>query len=191
MYKKYIKRLFDIILACIGTLLLLPVWLIVAIAIKLTSPGPIFFRQERWGVNRSHFMILKFRTMRIEAPTFSTEQLDDSDRYITRIGKILRHTSLDETPQLLNVLSGKMSIIGPRPVICSEVELIEEREKYGANALLPGLTGWAQINGRDELSDEVKARYDGEYAKKIGFLFDLKCFFCTIPYVLSRKGVID
>lgn len=191
MYKKYIKRLLDIVLACIGTVLLLPVWLIVAIAIKLTSPGPVFFRQERWGINRSRFMIFKFRTMRANAPSLSTEQFVDSNRYVTPIGRFLRRTSLDETPQLLNVLSGKMSIIGPRPVICSEVELIEEREEYGANALLPGLTGWAQINGRDELSDKVKARYDGEYAKKISFRFDLKCFFGTIPYVLSRKGVID
>lgn len=189
MYKKYIKRLFDIILACIGTLLLLPVWLIVAIAIKLTSRGPVFFRQERWGVNQSRFMILKFRTMRTDAPTLSTEQFVDSDLHVTPIGRFLRHTSLDETPQLLNVLSGKMSIIGPRPVICSEVELIAEREKYGANALLPGLTGWAQINGRDELTDEVKARYDGEYAQKISFLFDMKCFLLTIPYVLGRKGI--
>lgn len=166
--------------------------LIIALAIKIDSRGPVFFKQKRYGRNKKPFNILKFRSMSVEAPkSVPTYGLVNSDKYITKLGKFLRKTSLDELPQIFNIFVGQMSFIGPRPVILEEVDLIEERDKYGANALRPGLTGWAQINGRDELGYVIKARYDGEYVKKISFIFDIKCLFGTFLKVLKKDGVIE
>lgn len=191
MYLK-IKRLIDIILSLIGLILLSPIFLILIILIKLESSGPVLFKQKRIGINKSHFYILKFRTMRIDTPNdIPTHLLDKPEQYITRMGKFLRKTSLDELPQILNIFVGQMSIIGPRPALWNQYDLIDERDKYDANDVLPGLTGWAQINGRDELSIEVKAKLDGEYVKKIGFYMDTKCFFLTIINVLKSDGVVE
>jgi O-antigen biosynthesis protein WbqP len=187
-----IKRLTDIILSLIGLIVLSPVFLILIIAIKLDSKGPILFKQKRVGIHKSHFNILKFRTMRIDTPKDTpTHLLDNPDQWITKVGKFLRKTSLDELPQILNILKGEMSIIGPRPALWNQYDLIEERDKYGANDVPVGLTGWAQINGRDELPIEVKAKLDGEYAKKIGFKMDVKCFFGTLISVLRHDGVVE
>ena len=192
MYQKFWKRLIDIVLSGCGILVLLPVYLVIAIAVKLDDPGPVFFRQKRIGIHKSHFHIMKFRTMKMETPRdMPTHLLENPEQYITRVGKILRKTSLDELPQIFQIFTGKMSIIGPRPALWNQDDLIAERDKYGANDLRPGLTGWAQINGRDELPIDVKARLDGEYVKNIGFLFDCKCFFGTILSVLKSDGVVE
>ncbi len=192
MYQKFGKRLIDILLSGCGILVLSPVYLIVAIAIKVDDPGPVFFRQKRVGLNKSHFQILKFRTMKMETPHDTpTHLLENPEQYITRVGKILRKTSLDELPQIFQIFTGQMSIIGPRPALWNQFDLIEERDKYGANDVRPGLTGWAQINGRDELPIDVKARFDGEYVENISFLFDCKCFFGTIISVLKSDGVVE
>ena len=160
--------------------------------IKLYDGGPVFYKQERFTYNHKVFMIYKFRTMRIDTPKdMPTHMLADPEQYITRVGKFLRKSSLDELPQIINILMGKMSIVGPRPALWNQYDLIEERDKYGANDVMPGLTGWAQINGRDELEIDVKAKLDGEYVKKFGFIMDLKCFFGTITAVLSHKGVVE
>lgn len=191
MYMK-IKRLTDVILSVAGLLILSPVFLGLIIAIKIDSKGPVLFKQKRVGIHKSHFDILKFRTMRIDTPKDTpTHLLDNPEQYITKMGRFLRKTSLDELPQILNILSGKMSIIGPRPALWNQYDLIAERDKYGANDVPPGLTGWAQINGRDELPIDVKARLDGEYVKKIGFYMDLKCFFGTIVSVVKSDGVVE
>lgn len=191
MYLK-IKRVMDFILALIGLIVLSPLFLILIIAIKLDSPGPVLFKQRRVGIHKRHFNILKFRTMRIDTPKDTpTHLLEDPERWITRIGKFLRKTSLDELPQIINILFGEMAIIGPRPALWNQYDLIEERDKYGANDVPGGLTGWAQINGRDELEIEVKARLDGEYAEKIGFIIDIRCFFGTIFSVLRSDGVVE
>mgnify|MGYP000934555578 CR=1 FL=1 len=187
-----LKRLFDIILSFMGLILLFPVFVIISIAIKLDSKGPILFKQRRVGIHKSYFYILKFRTMRIDTPKdIPTHQLDNPDQWITKVGKFLRKTSLDELPQIWNIFVGHMSIIGPRPALWNQYDLIEERDKYGANDIRPGLTGWAQINGRDELPIDVKAKLDGEYVEKIGFLMDLKCFFRTIVSVFRSDGVVE
>ncbi len=187
-----IKRLTDIILSTLGLIILSPVFLILIIAIKLDSPGPVLFKQKRVGIHKSHFYILKFRTMRIDTPKDTpTHLLENPDQWITKVGKFLRKTSLDELPQIWNIFIGQMSIIGPRPALWNQYDLIEERDKYGANDIRPGLTGWAQINGRDELEIDVKARLDGEYAEKIGFLMDVRCFFGTIFSVLRSDGVVE
>jgi len=187
-----LKRLFDIILSFMGLILLFPVFVIISIAIKLDSKGPILFKQRRVGIHKSYFYILKFRTMRIDTPKdIPTHQLDNPDQWITKVGKFLRKTSLDELPQIWNILVGHMSFIGPRPALWNQYDLIEERDKYGANEIRPGLTGWAQINGRDELPIEVKAKLDGEYVNKIGFKMDIKCFFKTIVSVIKREGVVE
>ena len=166
--------------------------MIISIAIKIDSKGPVIFSQQRFGINKTTFNIYKFRTMDILAPrNVATKDLGESSKYITKLGSILRKTSLDELPQLINILIGQMSIVGPRPVILEEYDLIAEREKYGANSVRPGLTGWAQVNGRDELDNETKARYDGEYVKNFGFFMDLKCFFRTIFLVFSKDGVLE
>ena len=192
MYQKFGKRLLDIILSGCGIVVLAPVYLIVAAAIKLDDPGPVFFSQKRVGIHKTHFRILKFRTMKMEAPRDTpTHLLENPERYITRVGCILRKTSLDELPQIFQIFTGKMSVIGPRPALWNQFDLIEERDKYGANDVRPGLTGWAQINGRDELPIDVKARYDGEYVKNLSFLFDCKCFFGTIRSVLRHDGVVE
>ena len=192
MYKSFFKRFFDILISFISIFAFSPMLLIIALAIKIDSRGPVFFKQKRYGRNKKPFNILKFRSMRVEAPkSVPTYGLADSDKYITKLGKFLRKTSLDELPQIFNIFVGQMSFIGPRPVILEEVDLIEERDKYGANALRPGLTGWAQINGRDELGYVIKARYDGEYVKKISFIFDIKCLFGTFLKVLKKDGVVE
>jgi len=187
-----IKRVFDFILSLIGLIIISPVLLILIIAIKLTSKGPILFKQKRVGIHKTHFNIYKFRTMRIDAPKdCPTHMLSSPDQYITKIGKFLRKTSLDELPQLFNILFGKMSIVGPRPALWNQFDLIEERDKYSANDVKPGLTGWAQINGRDELPITVKAKFDGEYIKKMSILFDIKCIFGTMKSVLKHDGVVE
>lgn len=191
MYQKW-KRIVDFLLSLIGLLVLSPVFLILAIAIKAESKGPVFFKQKRVGIHKKHFMILKFRTMRTDTPKdMPTHLLKNPEQYITKTGKFLRKTSLDELPQLINILKGDMAVVGPRPALYNQYDLIEERDKYGANDIRPGLTGWAQINGRDELEIPVKARLDGEYKEKMGFLMDLRCFFGTFLSVLKSEGVVE
>lgn len=191
MYLK-VKRLIDIILSLIGLIVLSPVFLILIITIKWDSKGPVLFKQKRVGIHKTHFNILKFRTMRIDTPKDTpTHLLEKPDQWITRVGKFLRKTSLDELPQLINILKGEMSIIGPRPALWNQYDLIAERDKYGANDIRPGLTGWAQINGRDTVEIEDKARYDGYYTENLGLFLDIKCFFGTIVGVLKRDGVLE
>ena len=191
MYLK-LKRLIDIILSLVGLIVLSPLIIILVLGIKLDSSGPILFKQKRIGIYKSHFNILKFRTMKIETPKdIPTHLLKDPDMYITRMGKFLRKTSLDELPQILNILIGQMSIIGPRPALWNQYDLIKERDKYGANNILPGLTGWAQIKGRDELPIRTKAQLDGEYVENLSLKFDIKCFFGTLLSVIKRDGVIE
>lgn len=186
------KRMIDFILSLAGLIVLSPVFLILIVAIKIDSKGPILFTQKRIGKGKSYFNILKFRTMRIDAPKDTpTHLLSNPEKFITKTGKFLRKTSLDELPQIINILIGDMSIIGPRPALWNQYDLIEERDKYGANDVVPGLTGWAQINGRDELSIEAKARLDGEYVEMMSLGFDCKCFFGTIISVLKYDGVIE
>ncbi len=192
MYQKFGKRLLDIILSGCGIIVLSPVYLLTALAIKVDDPGPVFFRQKRVGKGKSHFHILKFRSMKMCTPKDTpTHLLEDPEQYITRVGKILRKTSIDELPQIFQIFTGKMSVIGPRPALWNQFDLIAERDKYGANDVRPGLTGWAQINGRDELPIDVKARLDGEYVQNLSFLFDCKCFFGTITAVLKSDGVVE
>jgi O-antigen biosynthesis protein WbqP len=192
MYKRYIKRILAVILSAVGILLLGWLLLILCLAIKLESKGPVLFKQKRVGIHKRHFNILKFRTMRIDTPKDTpTHLLENPDQYITKVGKFLRKTSLDELPQLFNIFVGHMAIIGPRPALWNQYDLIEERDKYGANDVRPGLTGWAQINGRDELEIPVKAKLDGEYVEKMSFGFDVKCFFGTITSVLRHDGVVE
>src|SRR6056297_218394 len=187
-----IKRLIDIILSSLGLIILSPVFLVLIIAIKVDSPGPVLFKQKRVGIHKSHFHILKFRTMRIDTPKDTpTHLLENPDQWITKVGKFLRKTSLDELPQIINIFKGEMSIIGPRPALWNQYDLIDERDKYGANDVPVGLTGWAQINGRDELPIDVKAKLDGEYVKKMSFFFDVKCFWGTIISVLKKDGFIE
>lgn len=186
------KRKIDLILSLLGLIILSPLFIGIMIAIKLESKGPVFFKQKRIGLHQSHFNILKFRTMRIDAPKDTpTHLLNNPNQYITKIGKFLRKTSLDELPQIINILKGEMSIIGPRPALWNQYDLIEEREKYGANDILPGLTGWAQINGRDELPIKLKSKLDGEYVNNISFAMDLRCFIITIFSVIRSKGVVE
>ena len=192
MYNKVFKRLIDILLSGIGIVVLSPVYLIVTLAIKIDDPGPVFFRQKRVGIHKTYFNILKFRTMKMNTPKDTpTHLLENPQQYITRVGRILRKTSLDELPQILQIFTGEMSVIGPRPALWNQFDLIAERDKYGANDVRPGLTGWAQINGRDELPIDVKARLDGEYVENLSFLFDCKCFFGTITSVLKSEGVVE
>ncbi|MRH41237.1 sugar transferase [Aquibacillus halophilus] len=187
-----IKRLIDIILSLIGLIVLSPIYLVLIIAIKIDSRGPVLFKQKRVGINRTHFNILKFRTMRIDTPKDTpTHLLENPEQYITKMGKFLRKTSLDELPQIWNIFVGQMSIIGPRPALWNQYDLIDERDKFGANDVPPGLTGWAQINGRDELPIEVKAKLDGEYVEKISLGMDVKCFFGTIVSVVKSDGVVE
>lgn len=198
MYKNFVKRLIDLVLSGVGIIVLSLPMLVVALLIKITSPGPVFFKQERIGIHKKHFKILKFRTMRTDTPKdCPTHLLENPDQYITSIGKILRKTSLDELPQIFNIFMGQMSVIGPRPALWNQFDLIEERDRYGANDIRPGLTGWAQINGRDELEIPIKAKLDGEYVEVLnsgsikGFKMDLKCFFGTIISVLKSDGVVE
>lgn len=192
MFYLKIKRLIDVVLSFLGLVILSPVFLFLIIAIKLDSKGPVLFKQKRVGEHKKIFYILKFRTMFIDTPKDTpTHLLDNPDRWITRVGKLLRKTSLDELPQIINIFKGDMSIIGPRPALWNQFDLIEERDKYGANSVPAGLTGWAQMNGRDELEIEVKAKLDGEYVEKIGIIMDVKCFFGTIFSILKSEGVIE
>ena len=192
MYKKFLKRFIDIVLSLCGLIVLALPMIIVAIAIKADSKGPVLFKQKRVGINKTYFNIFKFRTMYTETPADApTHELENPERWITKVGKILRKTSLDELPQLFNILRGEMSIIGPRPALWNQYDLIEERDKYGANDVRPGLTGWAQINGRDELEIDVKAKFDGEYVEKMSFAFDIKCFLKTITSVLKSEGFVE
>ncbi len=191
MYLK-VKRYFDFFTALFALIILSPLLIIIIVAIKLDSPGPIFFYQKRIGINKIHFNILKFRTMRIDTPKDTpTHLLENPDRWLTKNGAFLRKNSLDELPQLINILKGEMSFIGPRPSLWNQFDLISERDKYGANEIIPGLTGWAQINGRDELSVEDKAFLDGEYVKKMGPLMDIKCFLGTILSVIKKEGIVE
>ena len=192
MYKRCIKRVLAVILSAVGILALSWLFLVLCIAIKVESKGPVLFKQKRVGIHKRHFNILKFRTMRIDTPKDTpTHLLENPDQYITKVGKFLRKTSLDELPQLFNIFVGHMAIIGPRPALWNQFDLIEERDKYGANDVRPGLTGWAQINGRDELEIPVKAKLDGEYVQRMSFGFDVKCFFGTITSVLRHDGVVE
>ncbi len=186
----YIKRFIDIILSFIAIVILSPFFIAVAVCIKADDPGPVFFKQKRITIHKKYFYILKFRTMKTSTPQdCPTHLLNNPDQYITQIGKLLRKTSLDELPQIFNIFKGDMAVIGPRPALWNQYDLIAERDKYHANDILPGLTGWAQINGRDELPITVKARLDGEYVKKIGLYFDVEIFFKTIFSVLRSEGI--
>ena len=192
MYRKYIKRALDMILSGIGMVILIIPMLVIAVIIKLDSKGPVLFWQKRVGVHKGTFMMPKFRSMYTETPAnMPTHLLQDPDRWITKSGRILRKLSLDELPQVWSIFVGDMSIIGPRPALWNQYDLIAERDKYGANDVRPGLTGWAQINGRDELEIPVKAKLDGEYVEKLSFLFDCRCFFGTILSVVKHDGVVE
>lgn len=189
---RYIKRIIDILLSGLAIIILSPLLLILCIAIKLDSPGPIFFTQKRVGIHKTYFQIYKFRTMRTDTPKdMPTHMLANPEQYITKTGRFLRKTSLDELPQIFNIFKGDMSIVGPRPALWNQDDLVAERDKYGANDVTPGLTGWAQINGRDELKIPVKAKLDGEYVKKYGFTMDVRCFFGTFLSVLRQDGVVE
>lgn len=196
MYKSFLKRAIDVILSACGLIVLSPVFMIVAIAVIIDDPGPVFFAQKRIGKNKNgkiaFFQLYKFRSMKMSTPHDTpTHLLQDPASYITKVGRVLRKTSLDELPQIFNIFKGDMSVIGPRPALWNQDDLYAEREKYGANDVVPGLTGWAQINGRDELEIDVKAKLDGEYVQKMSFSFDVKCFVGTIFSVLRSDGVVE
>ena len=186
----FFKRLIDLVASVSMVIALSPLFLVLFIAIKLDSPGPIFFKQKRVGLNKTHFNILKYRTMRTDTPKDTpTHLLDSPEQYITKVGKFLRKSSLDEMPQLFNIISGEMSFVGPRPALWNQFDLIAERDKYGANDIPVGLTGWAQVNGRDELPIEVKAKLDGVYEEKRSLYFDMLCIVKTFVAVSSADGV--
>lgn len=191
MYSRIFKRLIDIILSFLGLFILSPVFLFIAVAIKIDDPGPVFFKQKRIGIHKTYFNLYKFRSMKVNTPDIPTHLLKNPEQYISKVGAFLRKTSLDELPQLWNILKGDMTIIGPRPALWNQDDLIAERDLYGANDIRPGLTGWAQINGRDELEIPIKARLDGEYVENMSFGFDCKCFFGTILSVLKSDGVVE
>jgi len=192
MYQNYLKRIFDLMMATFAFVLLSPLFLLLCLLIKLDSKGPIFFKQKRVGKGKTEFLILKFRSMKVDAPKDQpTHLLKNPDVYITRLGKFLRKTSLDELPQLINIIAGQMSIVGPRPALYNQYDLIAMRDEYGANDVRPGLTGWAQVNGRDELPNDVKSKFDGDYIEKMSFLFDLKCIARTFKSVSTAEGVVE
>lgn len=192
MYNRFFKRAIDIILSFLGLVILSPVFLVLALLIVIDDPGPVFFTQKRVGINKTFFKLHKFRSMKMSTPhDMPTHLLENPDQYITKIGKFLRKSSLDELPQIWDIFVGNMSIIGPRPALWNQDDLVAERDKYGANGVRPGLTGWAQINGRDELEISVKAKFDGEYVDRMSFAFDCKCFFGTIFSVLKHDGVVE
>ena len=197
MYKNIIKRVIDIVLSFIGMVVLIPIFILVGIIIYIDDPGPVIFKKKRVGKNKEIFWLHKFRSMKMNTPDVPTHLLENPNQYITSIGRLIRTTSIDELPQIYDILRGSMSIIGPRPALWNQDDLIAERDKYGANDIRPGLTGWAQINGRDELPIDVKAKYDGEYTAKLNrggigaFIMDLKCFFGTIAKVLKHEGVVE
>ena len=192
MYKRFGKRALDLLLSGLGLVVLSPLFLIISIAIKAEDPGPVFFRQKRVGIHKTYFNIVKFRSMRQDTPhDMPTHLLNDPQRWITKTGRFLRKTSLDELPQIAQIFTGKMSIIGPRPALWNQYDLIAQRDQYGANDITPGLTGWAQVNGRDELEIEEKARLDGEYAQNVSFGMDMKIFWMTVRNVLRGSGVVE
>lgn len=192
MYKRFGKRTLDALCACAALIALIVPGALIALWVKLDSPGPVFFRQKRVGKDKTHFMILKFRTMRCDAPRdVPTHLLNDPYAYITRSGRFLRRTSLDELPQLINILKGDMSFVGPRPALWNQFDLIEARDGVGANGVRPGLTGWAQVNGRDELPIDVKARYDGEYVVRMSLAMDARCLALTLRDALRGRGVVE
>ncbi len=192
MYIKFFKRLIDIVLSALGLLILAIPMGVVAIAIKIEDPGPAIFKQKRVGIHKSYFNLYKFRSMKMNTPHDTpTHLLENPEQYLLKVGKFIRKTSLDEIPQMWNIFKGDMSIIGPRPALWNQDDLIAERDKYGANDVRPGLTGLAQISGRDELEIPVKAKIDGEYVKNIGFKMDIKCFFGTFFSVLRADGVVE
>lgn len=192
IYQKYIKRLLDITISGVGIVITSPFLGVIALIIKITSKGPVLFKQHRYGRHQKPFVCYKFRSMYITAPKdMPTWKLENPEDHITAVGKFLRKTSMDELPQLFNIFKGEMSLIGPRPVVLKEIELIEAREEVGANDVRPGLTGWAQINGRDLVGTKEKAELDGRYVKRISFLVDCKVFFKTIIYVFRYKDVIE
>lgn len=185
-----VKRVMDFILSLIGMIILLPIFIILALIIKLDSKGPVLFKQKRIGKNKKEFYILKFRTMRTDTPKdMPTHMLKNPDMFITKVGRVLRKTSLDELPQIINILKGDMSIVGPRPALWNQYDLIEERDIYGANDIYPGLTGWAQVNGRDELPINIKASFDREYVERMCLIFDMKVILDTIFSVLKSEGI--
>ena len=191
MYSKFIKRVIDIILSLVGIAILVLPAAIVAIAIVIDDPGPAIFKQKRVGKGKKLFWLYKFRSMKVNTPDIPTHLLENPQQYISKVGSFIRKASIDELPQLINILKGDMSVIGPRPALWNQDDLIAERDKYGANDIRPGLTGWAQINGRDELPVDVKARLDGEYVKRMSFSFDMKCLFGTVISVLKHEGVVE
>lgn len=192
MYQKGIKRILGLLMALIVTVCISPVLLLIAAAIKCESRGPVLFKQKRVGLHKELFEIYKFRSMRTDTPKdTATHLLQNPESYITKVGKILRKTSLDELPQLFNIIKGDMAWVGPRPALWNQYDLIEERDKYGANDVMPGLTGWAQINGRDELEIPAKAKLDGEYVRRCSFFFDMRCFLGTFISVLRQDGVVE
>jgi len=192
MYKAFFKRFFDIILSFLGIILLSWLFIFITLAIVIDDPGPVLFKQKRVGKGKKLFKILKFRSMKMSTPRDTpTHMLKNPEQYITRVGKFLRKTSLDELPQIFNIFVGQMSIIGPRPALWNQDDLVAERNKYGANDVRPGLSGWAQINGRDELEIPIKARLDGEYIERLSFAFDFKCFWGTVVKVLKHDGVVE
>ena len=196
-YDRIIKRIIDFVLSLAGIIVLIPAWIILAVAIKIDDPGPVLFKQKRIARDNKdgtvkYFYILKYRSMKTSTPKdMPTHLLKNPEQYITRVGVFLRKTSLDELPQIFNIFLGQMAIVGPRPALYNQTDLYEERAKYGANKVRPGLTGWAQINGRDELLIEDKARLDGEYVSRMSLLMDLKCFFGTFLSVLRQDGVVE
>jgi len=187
-----IKRYIDFVLSLSGLVIFSPIFLSLIVAIKLDSKGPVFLKQKRIGIHKTYFNILKFRTMKLDTPKdMPTHLLENPEQYITKVGKFLRKTSLDELPQIINILKGDMSIIGPRPALWNQYDLIAERDRYGANDVIPGLSGWAQVNGRDELQIGVKAMLDGEYVQNMSLGFDCRCFFATIRIVLNGSGIVE
>lgn len=197
MYKKVVKRSIDLLLSFIGLIILLPIYILIGLIIFIDDPGPVFFTQQRFGENKKLFKLHKFRSMKIKTPDLPTHLLNNPEKYITKVGRVIRILSIDELPQIWDILVGNMSIIGPRPALWNQDDLIIERDKYGANDIKPGLTGWAQINGRDELPIDIKARFDGEYVEKLNsngfnaFILDIKIFFGTIFKVLKSDGIVE
>lgn len=192
MYNKVFKRLLDLLLSTIAIIVFALPMLIVSVMVKLDSKGPVLFKQKRVGIHKKHFNILKFRSMPVDTPKdMPTHLLTNAEDRLSGFEKAIRKYSIDELPQLFNIFAGQMSIVGPRPALYNQYDLIEERDKYGANDVRPGLTGWAQINGRDELPIDVKAKFDGEYVEKLSFLFDLKCVFGTVFKVIRHEGVVE
>ena len=186
------KRFFDILLSLLAIVVFLPLYIVIAIIVKCTSKGPAFFKQERVGKNKKHFKILKFRTMRTDTPNdIPTHMLENPEQYITGIGKFLRKTSLDEIPQAFNIFVGQMSIVGPRPALYNQDDLIAERDRYHANEIVPGLSGWAQCNGRDTLSIPEKAKLDGEYVRRFNIWFDIKIIFKTVFQAFRGKDEVE